>query len=63
MPWDEWVGNYALVRDAIEQTFPKDFKDFNQRLDTPGGFARPLAARDRKWETDTGKANFKLRAR
>jgi molybdopterin-dependent oxidoreductase alpha subunit len=60
VPWDEWVGNYALVRDAIEQTFPKDFKDFNQRLDTPGGFPRPLAARDRKWETDTGKANFKL---
>jgi hypothetical protein len=60
VPWDEWVGNYALVRDAIEQSFPEDFKDFHQRLDTPGGFPRPLAARERKWETDTGKANFKL---
>jgi anaerobic selenocysteine-containing dehydrogenase len=24
----------------------------------PGGFPRPLAARERKWNTDTGKANF-----
>jgi anaerobic selenocysteine-containing dehydrogenase len=29
-------------------------------MDIPGGFARPVAARHRKWETDTGKANFKL---
>lgn len=60
VPWDEWVGNYALVRDAIEKSFPDDFRDFNARLDTPGGFPRPIAARERKWETDTGKANFKL---
>jgi hypothetical protein len=25
---------------------------------TPGGFHRPLAARHRKWNTKTGKANF-----
>jgi molybdopterin-dependent oxidoreductase alpha subunit len=56
--WDEWVGNYALVRDAIEATYPKRFKDFNKRLFTPGGFPRPLAARERKWNTPTGKANF-----
>jgi anaerobic selenocysteine-containing dehydrogenase len=24
----------------------------------PGGFHRPIAARDRKWNTKTGKANF-----
>ena len=60
VPWDRWVGNYALIRDAIEATFPDDFRDFNKRMDVPGGFPRPVAARHRKWETETGKANFKL---
>jgi molybdopterin-dependent oxidoreductase alpha subunit len=59
VPWDDWVANYALVRDEIEHAFPDDFHDFNGRLDLPGGFPRPVAARERKWETDTGKANFK----
>ena len=60
VPWDRWVGDYALVRDAIEETFPDDFRDFNARLDTPGGFPRPVPARDREWTTPNGKANFKL---
>ncbi|MEO9340953.1 FdhF/YdeP family oxidoreductase [Mesorhizobium sp. SB112] len=60
VPWDDWVGDYALVRDEIENLFPDDFRNFNARLDMPGGFPRPVGARDRKWETDTGKANFKL---
>lgn len=60
VPWDEWVADYARIRDEIEYAFPEDFRDFNQRLDLPGGFPRPIAARERKWETDTGKANFKL---
>jgi molybdopterin-dependent oxidoreductase alpha subunit len=60
VPWDSWVADYALVRDAIAETFPDDFHDFNRRLDIPGGFPRPVAARERKWETDTGRANFKL---
>ena len=58
VPWDDWVADYGKVRDAIEQTYPKDFSSFNQRLDVPGGFARPIGARERLWETDTGKANF-----
>ena len=60
VPWDEWVGDYALVRDAIEGSFPEDFRDFNKRLDIPGGFPRLIPARDRKWETHTGRANFLL---
>ncbi|MDR7126641.1 FdhF/YdeP family oxidoreductase [Pseudotabrizicola sp. 4114] len=60
VPWDTWVADYALVRDEIEACFPKDFRDFNQRLDQPGGFPRPVAARDRRWETESGKANFKI---
>lgn len=57
-PWAEWVGNYATVRDAIERTYPETFKGFNKRLFQPGGFPRPLPARERKWVTRNGKANF-----
>ena len=56
--WNAWVADYALVRDAIEATYPKDFADFNGRLFTPGGFPRKLAARERKWNTKSGKATF-----
>ncbi|MEM5457869.1 FdhF/YdeP family oxidoreductase [Paraburkholderia phytofirmans] len=56
--WDAWVDDYSLVRDAIERTYPDQFKDFNQRFRQPGGFHRPLAACERKWNTASGKANF-----
>jgi molybdopterin-dependent oxidoreductase alpha subunit len=56
--WDAWSGDYSLVRDAIERTYPERFKDFNKRLFQPGGFHRPLEARHRVWKTKTGKANF-----
>lgn len=58
LDWDAWVGDYSLVRDAIERTYPDQFKDFNHRMFEPGGFPRPLAARERKWKTPNGKANF-----
>ncbi|MET0169736.1 MAG: molybdopterin dinucleotide binding domain-containing protein, partial [Aliihoeflea sp.] len=60
VPWDDWVADYGLVRNAIATTYPEAFHDFNDRLDTPGGFPRPIGARDRKWETESGKANFLL---
>ncbi|MFD0938038.1 molybdopterin dinucleotide binding domain-containing protein, partial [Methylobacterium trifolii] len=56
--WDAWAGDYAKVRDAIEATYPDLFKDFNARMFDPGGLRKPLKARERKWETETGKANF-----
>ncbi|WDZ97386.1 FdhF/YdeP family oxidoreductase [Herbaspirillum sp. WKF16] len=56
--WDAWVGDYALVRDAIEATWPDIFRDFNARMWKPGGFPRPLAARERSWKTPNGRANF-----
>jgi molybdopterin-dependent oxidoreductase alpha subunit len=56
--WDAWVADYSRVRDAIERTYPDQFKDFNKRMFDPGGFPRPLAARERKWKTPNGKANF-----
>jgi molybdopterin-dependent oxidoreductase alpha subunit len=56
--WDGWVADYAVVRDAIETTYPETFKDFNKRMFQPGGFPRPLPARERKWATQNKKANF-----
>lgn len=56
--WDAWVDDYARVRDAIEATYPDQFRDFNQRFWQPGGFHRPIAACERKWNTPNGKANF-----
>jgi molybdopterin-dependent oxidoreductase alpha subunit len=58
LDWDAWVGDYALVRDAIERTYPDQFRDFNQRFRQPGGFHRPLPACKREWKTESGKANF-----
>ena len=58
--WDRWVGDYSLIRDAIEETFPKIFHDFNARMWTPGGFHRPLEPLERKWPTETKRANFKM---
>ena len=56
--WSGWVADYALIRDAIETTYPKIFKDFNARMWTPGGFRKPIAAAERIWDTPSGKANF-----
>jgi molybdopterin-dependent oxidoreductase alpha subunit len=56
--WDEWVGNYALIRDQIAETYPEEFYGFNDRLFTPGGFYKGNSARERIWKTETKKANF-----
>jgi len=58
VPWDAWVDDYAKVRTAIEQTWPATFKGLGEKMFNPGGMIRPLAARERKWNTRTGKANF-----
>jgi molybdopterin-dependent oxidoreductase alpha subunit len=60
--WDEWVADYAKVRDLIEATYPDKFKDFNKRLFTPGGFYKGNKARERIWETQSGKAEFTIPA-
>lgn len=58
VPWDAWVDDYAKVRGAIEATWPATFKGLNEKMFLPGGMTRPLAVRERKWNTRTGKANF-----
>lgn len=56
--WDNWVADYARIRDAIEATYPAVFKDFNARLFTPGGFWKGNKASERIWMTPSGKAEF-----
>jgi molybdopterin-dependent oxidoreductase alpha subunit len=58
LDWDAWVADYSRIRDAIAESYPESFHDFNARMWQPGGFHRPLPARERKWKTKTGKANF-----
>jgi molybdopterin-dependent oxidoreductase alpha subunit len=56
--WDALVNDYSLVRDKIEAVFPEQFNNYNARIAQPGGFRLPNAARERQWNTSTGKANF-----
>ncbi len=58
VPWGAWVEDYSRIRAAIAETYPEIFHDYDRRMWTPGGFHRPLPARDRLWKTKTGKANF-----
>jgi molybdopterin-dependent oxidoreductase alpha subunit len=55
--WEGMIANYDRIRDAIEAVFPI-FKNFNERVRQPGGFHLTSTARERVWETSTGKANF-----
>jgi anaerobic selenocysteine-containing dehydrogenase len=57
IPWDDWVGNYALVRHEIGLMYP-DFENMDARMWEPGGFHRNLPTRRREWHTPTGKANI-----
>jgi molybdopterin-dependent oxidoreductase alpha subunit len=56
--WDDWVGDYATIRDLIEATYPDQFRDYNARMFDAGGFYRGNPARERKWNTETKKARF-----
>jgi molybdopterin-dependent oxidoreductase alpha subunit len=56
--WQAWTNDYALIRDAIGETYPAIFDNFNARIASRKGFDRPLPARQRIWKTKNGKANF-----
>lgn len=56
--WLWLVEDYSRIRELIADTIP-GFKDFNQRLEHPGGFYLGNAAGARRWNTPTERANFK----
>lgn len=56
-PWDDYVGNYDLVRDKMAEAIA-GFEDFNTRVRKPLGFRLKQAARELSFATDTNRANF-----
>ncbi len=52
------AGDYHLIRDKIAEVMPDQFKDYNLRIVKPGGFYLGNPARDRRWQTESGKAQF-----
>lgn len=48
--WDARVGDYALVHDAIERTYPDQFKDFNTRMFETVGLAPASESGKRRTE-------------
>jgi molybdopterin-dependent oxidoreductase alpha subunit len=55
--WCWLVEDYDRIRDLIERTIPY-FQEFNKRVRRPGGFHLYNGARERKFNTDAGKAKF-----
>ncbi len=55
--WEELADNYDEIRLAIERVVP-GFDDYNARVRKPGGFYLPNAARNRIFNTSSGKAQF-----
>jgi molybdopterin-dependent oxidoreductase alpha subunit len=54
-----WVDflDYDEVRDRASRVIA-GFEKFNERVRAPGGFYAPVAAKERRFDTGTGKANF-----
>jgi len=60
IPWEELSQDYSRIRDLIESTVP-GFESYNERLRDDAGFYLPNAPRDgRTFNTDSGKANFRV---
>jgi molybdopterin-dependent oxidoreductase alpha subunit len=57
VPWEELGVDYDRIRDRIARVIP-GFEDFNRRVREPGGFRLPSGARERRFETVSGKASF-----
>jgi molybdopterin-dependent oxidoreductase alpha subunit len=61
IPWRAWTEDYERIRDEIEAIIP-GFEDFNRRVRQPGGFYLPNGAKQRRFETASGKAEFHVHA-
>ncbi|HEX5885151.1 MAG TPA: FdhF/YdeP family oxidoreductase [Pyrinomonadaceae bacterium] len=57
--WEDLARDYDKIRDAIERVLP-GFDDYNTRVRQPGGFYLPNAARNRVFNTASGKAQFTI---
>ena len=57
--WCWLIEDYDRIRDLIANTIPH-FDSFNKRVRKPGGFPLYNGARERKFNTDDGKAKFTI---
>ncbi|ONG51081.1 formate dehydrogenase [Pseudoroseomonas deserti] len=56
--WDGWVGDYDRIRQELAALHPTWYANYSQRIWQKGGLARANPARQRQWQTETGKATF-----
>jgi molybdopterin-dependent oxidoreductase alpha subunit len=57
--WQHYMRHYDYIREDIEKVIP-GFNNYNTRVRHPGGFYLPNNARERRFNTTTGKANFNV---
>ncbi len=57
LDWPALADDYSRIRNLIASSI-EGFQDFETRIETPGGFHLPNAARERRWLTPSGKAQF-----
>jgi molybdopterin-dependent oxidoreductase alpha subunit len=55
--WQSLVDDYDRIRKHIERVVP-GFDDYNARVRQPGGFHLPNAVRERRFNTESGRAVF-----
>lgn len=55
--WRAFEDDYATIRARIERVVP-GFDDYEAKIAQPGGFVLPHAAKERRWNTETGRAEF-----
>jgi molybdopterin-dependent oxidoreductase alpha subunit len=59
LSWAPLVDDYARIRDLVAQVVP-GFDDFNTRVAADDGFLLRNPARERIWQTSTGRAQFSV---
>ena len=57
IPWEEFEGDYSLIRDRIARVVP-GFESFNERVLAAGGFRLQSPVNERVYRTASGKAEF-----
>jgi len=55
--WLDLARDHDRIRDLIERSVA-GFERYNERVRAPDGFLLPNAARERRWETASGKARL-----
>lgn len=61
VPWQAWVDNYDLIREAVAATVP-GFDNYNEKVRQDGGFYLPNGPREGRFDTPDGKAHFTVNA-